>query len=501
MQDVVMARVEEGVVCAEMARRGQVVNPATGEIIRHVAFADEAAVEQAVVKAKAAFPEWAAKPAATRGRILAKFYALIEENEDRLAELVSEEHGKSLAESKGSIARGLDVLEFASGISSHLKGDFTENIGRKIDSYAVRQPLGVCVGITPFNFPVMVALWTSSVALACGNTFILKPSERNPSAAELLGELALEAGMPEGVFSVVNGDKEAVNALLVHDDVEAVTFIGQTSTAKYIQKTAIAHGKRVQAFGGAKNHMVVMPDADVNQTVNALLGAGYGSAGERCMAISVAVIVGDEMADKVVGQLAEKVKNLKIGPYTDPEAEMGPLITAEHLKRVKGFVDTGVEEAAELVVDGRQFEVPMFEGGHFMGGCLFDHVTPDMQIYKEEIFGPVLCVVRVKTYEEALHLASSHPYGNGVAIFTRDGDCARDFSQRVQVGMVGVNVPIPVPAGHYSFGGWKQSAFADIGMHGMEGVRFYTKMKTVTSRWPSGVREGVEFSLMTTERS
>jgi len=477
-------------------RHGQIYNPSDGCVSGYVPYATSSDVDRAVQSAQEAFPAWSATPAPTRAKILFKFCQLLEDNKDKIAELISKEHGKSLTESLGSLSRGMDVVEFACGIPHLLKGDFTENVGRGVDCYSMRQPLGVCAGITPFNFPAMIPLWTAPVSIACGNTFVLKPSERNPSTALKLVELALEAGLPKGVWNVVHGDKEAVDALLTHPLVQAISFVGQTSTAKYVQQTAIANGKRVQAFGGAKNHMLVMPDAEFDQTVDALIGAAYGSAGERCMAISVAVVVGDAMADKLVAALTPKVQALKIGPYTDKSCEMGPLITPEHKKKVLSYIDQGVKEGAELVVDGRP-HIMSKAPGFYVGGCLFDRVKPHMKIYQEEIFGPVLCVVRVPDYETGLKLISEHPYGNGTSIFTRDGDCARDFCNRVQVGMVGVNVAIPVPVGYHSFGGWKQSSFADMGMHGMEGVRFYTKLKTITSRWPSGVRSGVNFSLPT----
>ena len=478
---------------------GTSFNPATGQTVADVPYADQTLVDQAVASSKKAFETWSQTPPPARAKIMFKFRNLVVEHMDEIAQLIAEEHGKNITESKGSIERGLEVLEFACGIPVHLKGDFSENVGRKVDVHAFRQPLGVCVGISPFNFPAMIPLWMAPIAIACGNTFIIKPSEKNPSAPQRLVELAHEAGLPEGVMNLVHGGKDAVNGLITHKDVAAISFVGQTSTAKYVQETAMKHGKRIQAFGGAKNHMVVMPDADLDQTVNALLGAGFGSAGERCMAISVAVIVGDEMADKVVSALKPKVEALKIGAYTEEGAEMGPLISKEHLEKVRSYIESGIQEGADLVVDGRGYKHPTHAQGYFLGGCLFDHVKPNMKIYTDEIFGPVLSVVRVKTYEEALELTSSHPYGNGTAIFTRDGDCARDFIHRVQVGMVGVNVPIPVPSASHSFGGWKDSIFADHGMHGMEGVRFFTKLKTTTSRWPSGIRQGVEFSLMTTE--
>lgn len=474
-------------------RLGQIINPATETVIGQVAYASAADVDYAAKAAESAFTDWSATPPAARAKILMKWRYLIEQHLEQLADLISQEHGKSKVEAIGSITRGMDVLEFACGIPTHLMGDYSSNVGRQVDSYSIRQPLGVVAAITPFNFPAMIPLWICSVAIACGNTVLLKPSERNPSCAALLAELALKAGLPKGVFNVVHGAKETVNALLEHPIIQAISFVGQTTTAEYIQKKAIAHGKRVQAFGGAKNHALVMPDADLGSTMEAILGAAYGSTGERCMAISVVVAIGDAVADQLIAKLEPKIRSLKIGCYTEGSIEMGPLITKEHHQKVLNYIVAGVNEGATLVVDGREALVP--DKGYFLGGCLFDHVNPGMSIYQEEIFGPVLAVVRVHSYEEGLNLINQHHYANGVAIFTRDGDTARDFCDRVQVGMVGVNVPIPVPVGYHSFGGWKRSCFADHGMHGMEGVRFFTKLKTITSRWPSGIRQGVEFSL------
>lgn len=477
---------------------GEIINPSTGNKIADLPYANATDANISVDAAAAAFPAWSETPPATRAKILFRWRQLIDENQNKIAHLISLEHGKSKEEALGSLSRGLDVLEFACGIPSHLKGEHSANVGRSVDSFSVRQPLGVVVAITPFNFPVMIALWTSCVALACGNTVIVKPSEKDPSATVYLAELAFKAGMPKGVFNVLNGAKEAVNALITHPKVEAISFVGQSSTAQYIQETAIHHGKRVQAFGAAKNHALVMPDANISQTIDAIVGAAYGSAGERCMAISVVVGVGDTLCDKLVEGIAQRVKHLKIGSPEDPTSQMGPLITRDHYNKVISYIDKGIQEGATLVVDGRT--IPLPSSGYFLGGCLFDHVQPHMTIYQDEIFGPVLCVVRVDTYEQGLTLINNHSYANGVAIFTQDGDCARDFGHRVQVGMVGINVPIPVPVGYLSFGGWKKSCFADHGMHGLEGVRFYTKLKTITSRWPSGVRQGIEFSLPTTEK-
>jgi len=477
-------------------RFGDIYNPATGEIVSQVPLASTAELNAAVDAAKAAFPDWAATPPLTRARIMFKYKTLIEDNAGRLAALITAEHGKVLSDAGGSLTRGLEVVEFACGIPQLLKGEYTEQVGRGIDAWTTRQPVGVCAGITPFNFPAMVPMWMYPMAIACGNTFILKPSEKDPSCALLLAELATEAGLPDGVLNVVNGDKEAVDAILAHPDVPAISFVGSTPIAHYIYSTGATNGKRVQALGGAKNHMVVMPDADMEQAADALMGAAYGSAGERCMAISVAVAVGDA-GEKLMELLKPKVEALKIGPGTDNEMDMGPLVTGEHLNKVKGYVDIGVEEGADLVVDGREYSLQGYEDGFFMGGCLFDNVTTDMRIYKEEIFGPVLSVVRSEKFDDAVQMINDHEFGNGVSIFTRDGDAAREFSNRIQVGMVGVNVPIPVPMAFHSFGGWKSSLFGDIHMHGPEGVRFYTRQKAVTSRWPTGVRAGAEFTMPT----
>src|SRR5216684_1329791 len=436
------------------ARSGEVFNPATGERVRRVAFAGPAEVDAAVQAARAAFPGWAATPPLTRARLLFKFLELLHREHDAIARVISEEHGKVFSDAQGEITRGLEVVEFACGIPHLLKGEVAEQVGRGIDSWSLRQPLGVCVGITPFNFPAMVPMWMFPVALACGKTFILKPSERDPSAGFRIAELLLEAGLPPGVFNVVNGDKEAVDALLAHPGVAAVSFVGSTAIASHIYATAAQTGKRVQALGGAKNHMVVMPDADLDQATDALMGAAYGSAGERCMAVSVAVAVGG-VGDKLLDKLVPRVRALKVGPGTDPEAEMGPLVTRTHYERVRSYVDLGVEEGAKLVVDGRDLKLQGYENGFFLGGCLFDDVKPAMRIYQEEIFGPVLSVVRSPDFDTATKLVNDHEYGNGTAIFTRDGDAAREFSNRIQIGMVGVNVPIPVPMAFHSFGGWK----------------------------------------------
>jgi malonate-semialdehyde dehydrogenase (acetylating) / methylmalonate-semialdehyde dehydrogenase len=483
-------------VAGKSGRLADVFNPATGETSVRVALADAAEVAAAVESSKAAFPKWAQTPPLMRARVMFKFKELLEQNRDRLARLIGSEHGKVLADATGEVTRGIEVVEFACGIPHLLKGEYSENVGTNVDSYALRQPLGVVAGITPFNFPAMVPMWMFPLALACGNCFLLKPSERDPSAPLLLAELLHEAGAPAGVLNLINGDKAAVDAILAHPDIEAVSFVGSTPIAEYVYHSGTAHNKRVQALGGAKNHMVVLPDADMEQATDALMGAAYGSAGERCMAISVAVAVGSA-GEALMTKLAPRVRGLKIGPYTDPEAEMGPLVTRQAYERVKGYVDLGVKEGAKLAVDGRGLKLQGYEGGFFMGGCLFDEVKPEMRIYQEEIFGPVLSVVRSKDYESALGLVNAHELGNGTAIFTRDGDAARDFAARARIGMVGVNVPIPVPMAFHSFGGWKRSLFGDHYVHGAEGVRFYTRLKTITSRWPTGIRKGAEYVMPT----
>ncbi|MEZ7880114.1 MAG: CoA-acylating methylmalonate-semialdehyde dehydrogenase [Rhodospirillales bacterium] len=475
-------------------RFGDVFNPATGEVTKQVPLASADEVREAIASASAALPGWSATPVAKRAQVLFKFRELIIKNMDELADLVSTEHGKTLDDAKGSITRGLEVVEFACGIPHLLKGEYSESVANGVDVMSMRQPVGVCAGITPFNFPAMVPMWMFPVALATGNTFILKPSERDPSCGIRLAELMFEAGAPNGVLNVINGDKEAVDVLLSDPEVGAISFVGSTAIGRYIYETGCANGKRVQALCGAKNHMVIMPDADMDQAADAAMGAAYGSAGERCMAISVAVAVGDEAADAFVQRMAPKVHSLKMGAYNDPEAEMGPVVTAEAKARIEGYIDQGVVSGAELVVDGRGVSLQGYENGFFVGGSLFDKVTTEMSIYKDEIFGPVLCVVRAENYEEAKKMVMDHEYGNGAAIFTRDGDTARDFAQDVNIGMVGVNVPIPVPVAYHSFGGWKASLFGDHSVHGMEGVRFYTKLKTVTSRWPSGIKEGAVFN-------
>jgi len=461
-------------------RHGTVFDPATGRPRLRVAFASGTETRRAIEAAAAAAPAWAATPALQRARVMFRFKALLEQHRDGLAALITAEHGKVLADARGEVTRGLEVVEFACGIPQLLKGEFSENVGTGVDSWSLRQPVGVCAGITPFNFPAMVPLWMAPIAIACGNTFVLKPSEKDPSCPLRLAELLTEAGLPAGVFNVVNGDREAVEELLTHPAIGAVSFVGSTPVAEHVYRTASAHGKRVQALGGAKNHMVVLPDADPELAANALMGAAYGSAGERCMAISVAVAVGDA-GDRLVAALRPKLAALAIGPGTVPDAEMGPLVTGEHRERVRGYIESGVTEGAELVVDGRQREVP--RDGFFLGPTLFDQVTPAMRIYREEIFGPVLVVVRTATLAEALTLVNAHEFGNGTAIFTRDGRAAREFTQAVQAGMVGINVPIPVPMAFHSFGGWKRSLFGDLHVHGPDGVRFCTRLKTVTARW------------------
>ena len=484
-------------VAGTSGRFGDIYNPATGEVQARVALASAAEMRKAVEIAQKAFGEWSAVNPQRRARVMFNFKALVEQNMDQLARMLSDEHGKVIADSKGDIQRGLEVIEFACGIPHLMKGEYTEGAGPGIDIYSMRQPLGVVAGITPFNFPAMIPMWMFGVAIACGNCFINKPSEKDPSVPMRLAELFVEAGGPPGILNVVNGDKEAVDAILDDPDIKAVGFVGSTPIAEYIYARGAATGKRVQCFGGAKNHMVVMPDADMDQAVDALIGAGYGAAGERCMAVSVAVPVGRKAADELVKRLIPRVEGLKVGPSTDSSADFGPLVTRAHLEKVEGYIDLGVKEGAKLLVDGRGFKLQGYENGFYTGGSLFDHVTKDMRIYKEEIFGPVLSVVRAADYGEALSLCNDHEYGNGVAIFTRDGDAARDFASKVQVGMVGVNVPIPVPVSYYTFGGWKRSGFGDLNQHGPDAFRFYTKTKTVTSRWPSGVKDGASFVIPT----
>jgi malonate-semialdehyde dehydrogenase (acetylating)/methylmalonate-semialdehyde dehydrogenase len=472
---------------------GKIYNPATGEVVATVALAGEAELAAAVASAKAAQPKWAATNPQRRARVFMRYAQLLHDNMNELAEVLSQEHGKTVEDSKGDIMRGLEVCEFVIGIPHLSKGEFTEGAGPGIDMYSISQPVGIGAGITPFNFPGMIPMWMFAPAIACGNAFILKPSERDPSLPLRLAELMIEAGLPTGILNVVNGDRTIVDAILAHPEIAAISFVGSTPVARHVYAAAAAHGKRAQCFGGAKNHMIIMPDADMDQAANALMGAGYGSAGERCMAVSVAVPVGDETADRLVEKLVPMVEKLRVGPYTDEKADMGPVITREAQTRIKALIGRGVEQGAKLLVDGRDFSLQGYENGYFVGGCLFDHVTPEMEIYKTEIFGPVLSVMRAKTYEEALSLPMQHEYGNGVAIFTRDGDAARDFASRINIGMVGVNVPIPVPLAYYSFGGWKASAFGDLNQHGSDSIRFWTRTKTVTSRWPSGIKGAAQF--------
>ncbi|MFT0891870.1 CoA-acylating methylmalonate-semialdehyde dehydrogenase [Pseudochelatococcus sp. G4_1912] len=484
-------------VAGRSGRFADVYNPSTGEVQARVALATREEMREAVENAREAQIGWAATNPQKRARVLMKFLELVHKEYDSLAELLASEHGKTVPDAKGDIQRGLEVVEFAIGIPHLLKGEFTDSAGTGIDVYSLRQPLGVVAGITPFNFPAMIPLWKAAPALACGNAFILKPSERDPSVPMRIAELFLEAGLPAGVLNVVNGDKEAVDAILDDRDIKAVGFVGSSPIAQYIYSRAAETGKRAQCFGGAKNHAIIMPDANLDQTVDALIGAGYGSAGERCMAISVAVPVGKETADRLIEKLVPRVEKLRIGPSTDAGADYGPLVTKQAKERVESYIDSGVQEGASLLVDGRGFKLQGYENGFYVGGTLFDNVKPEMKIYKEEIFGPVLSVVRANNYEEALALPSDHEYGNGVAIFTRDGDAARDFAARVNVGMVGINVPIPVPIAYHTFGGWKASGFGDLNQHGPDSIRFYTKTKTVTSRWPSGVKDGAEFVIPT----
>ena len=477
-------------------RFGDVFNPASGKLQATVALATVAEVHSAVIAAAAAFPAWSAQPALRRARVLFRFREIFERRLDEVAALLTSEHGKVFSDAKGEATRGLEVVEFATGIPQLLKGEYSEQVGSDVDSWSIRQPLGVVAGITPFNFPAMVPMWMFPIALACGNTFVLKPSERDPSASLLLAEMLKEAGLPDGVFNVVQGDKIAVDALLAHPTVQALSFVGSTPIAEYVYREGTKHGKRVQALGGAKNHMIVMPDADLDQAADALVGAAYGSAGERCMAISIAVTVGNATADTLVDKIEQRIQNLKMGDGMAEGSELGPLVTKAHLDRVTSYVQQGQAEGAQLVVDGRNNALTA-KNGFFLGACLFDHVKPEMKIYREEIFGPVLGVVRVNSFDIALQLVDEHEFGNGTSIFTRDGDTARDFAHRVQVGMVGINVPIPVPMAFHSFGGWKRSLFGDHAVHGLEGVRFYTRLKTVTSRWPTGIRKGVDTSMPT----
>jgi malonate-semialdehyde dehydrogenase (acetylating)/methylmalonate-semialdehyde dehydrogenase len=484
-----------GIDVADDNRPAPVYNPATGELTKHVAMASKATVEDAIAAAEAAFPAWRNTPPAKRARIMFRFKALLEEHADDIAAAITDEHGKVFDDAMGEFGRGVEVVDYACGIPELLKGDYNRNVGPGIDSWSDFQPLGVVAGITPFNFPAMVPMWMYPMAVACGNTFVLKPSEKDPTAPMIVARLFKEAGLPDGVFNLVNGDKEAVDTLLNDDRVQAISFVGSTPIAEYIYSTGTANGKRVQALGGAKNHAIIMPDADVDNAVSALMGAAFGSCGERCMAISVAVCVGDETADTVVAKLKAEIEDLKVGPGTDISNNMGPLVTEQHFEKVKGYVDLGVDEGADLVADGRGLFVDGHERGFFLGPCLFDNVTADLRIYQEEIFGPVLCVVRAESEEQAMQLIDDHEYGNGTCIFTRDGEAARYFADNIKVGMVGINVPLPVPVAYHSFGGWKRSLFGDLYAYGPDSVRFYTRRKTITQRWPSGgVREKAQFS-------
>ena len=479
-------------VAGTSGKFGDVYNPASGEITGRVALADAAEVNKAVDIAAAAWPAWANTPPLRRARVMFKLKELLERDRKEMAAIITSEHGKVLSDADGEVQRGLEVVEFACGIPHLLKGEYTDMVGTGVDAWSMRQPLGVVAGITPFNFPIMVPLWMIPVAIACGNCFILKPSEKDPSVALKLAELLQEAGLPEGVFAVVQGAREAVETIMAHPKIAAISFVGSTTIAETIYRGGTAAGKRVQALGGAKNHLVVMPDADLDDAVDALMGSAYGAAGERCMAVSVAVAVGSA-GDALIDKLTPRIRALKVAPGTDPEAEMGPLVTREHMLKVRGYVDLGIQEGAKLIVDGRGLKLQGYENGFFLGGCLFDNVTTDMRIYKEEIFGPVLSVVRAPDLATATKMINDHEYGNGVALFTGDGGTARDFTNAIQIGMVGINVPIPVPVSYHSFGGWKRSLFGDHHIYGAEGVRFYTRYKAITQRWPTGTRRGAEY--------
>ena len=471
-------------------------DPSKGENIGKVVLSDKNDFNKTLESSKNAFYNWSETTPLKRSRIISKYKELIEKNVDQLAKIVSEEHGKTLDDAKGSVTRGLEVVEFACGIPHLLKGEFSQNVGTNIDSWSVRQPLGVTVGITPFNFPAMVPMWMYPISIACGNSFILKPSEKDPSCPLRLAELFSEAGLPDGVFNVINGDKEIVNMLIDSDDVSSISFVGSTPVAKYIYEESAKKGKRVQALGGAKNHLVVMPDLNLDQAVDGIMGAAFGSAGERCMAISVAVAVGD-VADKLVDNINNKAQTLKIAPWTDKDSEMGPVISKEHKNKIYNYIEDGINEGAKLILDGRNLKIQGYENGHFVGPTIFDHVKDKMKIYKEEIFGPVLSVIRVKNYEQALKLVNEHQFGNGSSIYTSDGEVSRHFTTNCKIGMVGINVPIPVPMAFHSFGGWKNSLFGDYAMHGKEGINFFTKLKTVTSRWPKSIQQGPEFKMPT----
>ncbi len=477
-------------------RFSPVYDPSTGEVQAEVVLSNKKDFDQTVENSEKSFFEWSQVTPLNRSRVLSKYKTLLEDNKDMLAKLVSQEHGKTLEDAKGSVTRGIEVVEYACGIPHLLKGEFSQNVGSNIDSWSIRQPLGICAGITPFNFPAMVPMWMFPISIACGNAFILKPSEKDPSCPMKLAELFTEAGLPPGVFNVINGDKEIVDYILLSKKISSVSFVGSTPVAKYIYEQSAKNGKKVQSLGGAKNHLVVMPDANLNQTVDGIMGAAYGSAGERCMAVSVAVAVGD-IADDLVSKVNERIQSLKVLPWTNSEAEMGPLISKEHLGKVRDYIESGINEGASLVADGRNYKIQGYENGFFIGPTLFDNVRENMKIYKEEIFGPVLSVVRTKSYEEAVNLINNHSFGNGSSIYTQDGDVARHFTSNIKIGMVGVNVPIPVPMAFHSFGGWKNSLFGSHAMHGMEGVHFFTKLKTVTSRWPNSIRAGAEFKMPT----
>ena len=473
-----------------------VYNPSTGEAISQVVASNTKDFQKLIESSKKCSFEWAETTPLKRSRIISKYKNLIEKNLNELAELISIEHGKTLDDARGSVTRGLEVVEFACGIPHLLKGEFSQNVGTNIDSWSIRQPLGICAGITPFNFPAMVPMWMYPIAIACGNTFILKPSEKDPSCSIRLAELFSEAGLPDGVFNIINGDQKVVNMILEEKSISSISFVGSTPVAKYIYEKSSSYGKRVQALGGAKNHLIVMPDANLNQAVDGIMGAAYGSAGERCMAVSVAVAVGD-IADKLVNEISNKAQTLKVAPWTDIKSDMGPVISKEHKEKILEYIEIGLKEGANLILDGRKINIQGYENGYFLGPSLFDNVKPEMKIYKDEIFGPVLSVIRVNTYEEALKLVNDHEFGNGTSIYTSDGEVSRHFTTNCQIGMVGVNVPIPVPMAFHSFGGWKNSLFGDHAMHGTEGVRFYTKLKTVTSRWPKSIKEGPEFIMPT----
>ncbi len=473
-----------------------IYDPSTGEKSAEVVLSNSDDFNEIVLSSQNAFNEWSNVTPLKRSRIISKYKNLIEKNIDTLAKMISSEHGKTLDDAVGSVTRGLEVVEFACGIPHLLKGEFSQNVGSQIDSWSIRQPLGVTAGITPFNFPAMVPMWMFPISIACGNSFILKPSEKDPSCSIKLAELFSEAGLPDGVFNVLNGDKDSVNMLLNDNRIQSISFVGSTPVAKYIYEKSAQNGKRVQALGGAKNHLVVMPDANIDQAVDGIMGAAYGSAGERCMAVSVAVAVGD-IADKLVDNVYRKAESLIVAPWTDPSSQMGPVISKEHKIKIEGYIDSGIEEGAKLVLDGRNFKIQGYENGYFVGPTLFDNVGKEMKIYKEEIFGPVLSVIRAKNYDEALNLVNEHAFGNGTSIYTSDGEVSRHFTTNCKIGMVGVNVPIPVPMAFHSFGGWKQSLFGDHSMHGNEGIRFFTKLKTVTSRWPNSIKKGPEFKMPT----